>query len=251
MKNQFLSLLIIICSIAVVQNVNAQTIKAKKICGISTCCGFDVTISKGNTGSATISVDERIQPYLNAEVNNKGILVIYFKDMPDKLSRNSYKKTATVTLTSLEVIDMSSASIVRGVDSFTTEDLKIDLSSGSTIKELQVTAKSIDIDLSSAASANNFQAAAQNIDIDLSSGASANISGSTNKLTISTSSAAIANLQNLQAVDVTAKSSSGSEIKCWQTNLLTASAASGSTIRYRGKEASSVTSSGGSVSKLK
>ncbi len=193
--------------------------------GIKVQQGIKVYLTQGNTSSLNVEADENIIDLLLTEVKNNE-LRIFFK-------KNVYKaKSRTVYLTTPNIVSIkaSSGASVKSENTLQVADLTLDASSGSSIK----------------ATVN-----ATKVDCSTSSGANIRLYGNTQILFASSSSGSRIDAEELKAVDVTAKVSSGANIDVFVTGKLTARASSGGDIDYSGnpENIDKDTSSGGSVSR--
>lgn len=219
------------CTAFAQNNTTSKTIETGHLRGVDAHSGFDVTLTQGPTSKAVISVDSRLRPYLHAQVED-GVLNIGFNNLPRKLQRIKGRK-AEVTVTSLDKLEAHSGAQITGSGSFTADECEIDVRSGATVENINVTAKEVEV--------------------EVHSGARAVVSGSTDKLKASTASGSTADLSGLQAKDVQADASSGSSLRCCATNSIKGRASSGASVRYKGgaTHISTGSSSGGAYGPMK
>lgn len=230
-----LLLLVLLPSARAQTSQSVRTIQSGHLYGVDASSGFDVTLKQGGSSHAEIRIDSRLEPYLTVEVRN-GILHLGLHNVPQELQRQLMHKTvrqADITLNALQHLDVHSGTRVVGEGSFTTEECTIDVHSGATVESIDLQATTVKL--------------------LVRSGASATLSGKTHTLDVSTSSGASADVTNLSAVQVNAKASSGSGIRCWPTESLNAEASSGASIRFKGgvlHNSRRHSSSGGSIKGL-
>ncbi|MCF6180836.1 head GIN domain-containing protein [Lutibacter sp.] len=186
--------------------------------------GINLFLTQGNSTTLKVEADENIMDLLITKVENNQ-LKIYFK-------KNVYKaKARNVYLTTNEIssIEASSGSSVKTENTWQIPSLKINTSSGSSVK---IHVKADDISSSS------------------SSGSTLRIYGKTNKFSAKASSGSSINANKLMSMDVLAKASSGANVTVNVSGKLTAKASSGGSVDYEGNptEINKDTSSGGNVS---
>ena len=201
------------------EKMDARTVETGHLSGVEARSGFDVILKQGASSGAVISVDSRLEPYLQVEIED-GILRIGFDNIPIGLQRRNLARKAEITVNALERLDVHSGSRVVGNGSFT--------------------APACDID-------------AKTVSVDVRSGAKAVVSGFADRLEASTSSGATANLRDLQARNVQADASSGSSLRCCATRSIRGRASSGASVRYAGgaTQVNTGSSSGGSYGPMK
>lgn len=207
----------------------SQTIQTGHLYGVSAHSGFEVTLTQGTTSRAVISIDSRLEPYLNVHVRD-GILELNLNQFPLNLQLRKLARKAEVTVNGLQTIEAHSGAEIVGSGSFTADHCTIEAQSGAQITGITLTAKSVTV--------NN------------QSGADITLSGETESLTATASSGSDTNLANLKALSISASASSGSDLSCWPTQSLDASASSGASIRFRGGRLTNThlhSSSGGSI----
>lgn len=194
-----------------------RTIPSSHLYGVDVSTGFQVTLRQGSTSKAEIQIDSRLEPYLRVEVKN-GILHLGLHNVPQELQRQVMRsqtvRTADITLNALHHLYASSGAEIIGEGSFTAEQSTLELHSGASVEGIEIEAHSVSL--------------------SVQSGASATLSGKAQSLSVSSSSGASANVADLSAVQVHAKASSGSGIRCWPTESLNAEASSGASIRFKG-----------------
>mgnify|MGYP001827631258 CR=1 FL=1 len=186
--------------------------------------GIHLYITQGSEASMRVEADENIMDLLRTEVNND-VLKIYFE-------RNVYKaKARNVYLTAdqFSKLRTSSGAHVKSENTLNLSSLDIDSSSGSSVK---------------------IYVKADHISSSASSGADIDVFGKAETFSASASSGSSIDADELEAIDVTARASSGAGIDVNVSGKLNAKASSGGDIDYEGnpKHIDKNTSSGGSVS---
>jgi hypothetical protein len=186
--------------------------------------GIHLYLTQGTDASLKVEADENIIELLMTEVDN-GVLKLYFeKNVYKAKARNVY-----LTADQFSKIKTSSGAHVKSENTLSLNSLSIDSSSGSSVK---LYVKANDISSSS------------------SSGADIDVYGKSETFSATASSGSSIDANELEAVDVTARVSSGANIDVNVSGNLKARASSGGDIDYRGqpKHIDKNTSSGGSVS---
>lgn len=186
--------------------------------------GISLYLTQGNTTEINVEADENIIDLLITEVKNNQLKIYFDKNVYKAKARKVYLTTKNIA-----EISTSSGASVKTENTIQSETLILDSSSGSSIK---ATVETIEIESST------------------SSGADIDIYGETDKLTAKASSGSSIDADELTAMDVSAKVSSGANIDVNVKENLTAKASSGGDIDYKGspKNIDKNTSSGGSVS---
>jgi hypothetical protein len=185
--------------------------------------GIHLYLTQGTESELRVEADENIIDLLMTEVNN-GVLKLYFeKNVYRAKARNVY-----LTADQFNKIKTSSGAHVRSENTLALNTLHIDSSSGSSVK-VHVTANEISSSSSSGA------------DID--------VFGKSDTFSATASSGSSIDADELEAVDVTARVSSGANIDVNASGTLNARASSGGDIDYSGnpKNIDKSASSGGSV----
>jgi hypothetical protein len=186
--------------------------------------GIQVYLTQDNTTTLKVEADENIIDLLKTEIKDNK-LKIYFE-------KNVYKassKKVFVSVAEISKISTSSGATVKTENTFTTNTLKLESSSGSSIK---------------------VYVNAHEISSSSSSGANINIYGKSKDFYASASSGSAIDADQLETLNATAKVSSGANINIHVSGKLIANASSGGDIDYEGNptEIDKNTSSGGSVS---
>ncbi len=214
------------------EKMDTRTVETGHLSGVEARSGFDVILKQGASSGAVISVDSRLEPYLQVEIED-GILRIGFDNIPIGLQRRNLARKAEITVNALERLDVRSGARVVGSGSFTAQACGIDVRSGASVSGIDIAAKIVGV--------------------DVRSGAKAVVSGFADRLEASTSSGSTANLRDLQAQDVQADASSGSSLRCCATRSIRGRASSGASVRYAGgaTQVNTGSSSGGSYGPMK
>ncbi len=186
--------------------------------------GINLYLTQGNSTEIKVEADENILDLLITEVKNGELKVYFDKNVYRAKARNVYLTTNTISK-----IRTSSGASVRSENTLQTKSLDLESSSGSSIKIYVNTTE---------------------VTSECSSGADIDIFGNTETLSANASSGSSIDADELEAVDVYAKVSSGANINVNVSGKLTAKASSGGDIDYEGSptDVNKDTSSGGSVS---
>jgi hypothetical protein len=134
----------------VVNDANAILRSVGDFTGIKVSGGVGVYLSQGNENAVAISCsDEKNIDKVVTEVKN-GILHIYVEKTPsNNWNWKSYSIKAYITIKQLEKIYASGASVIKLVETFNVNNLKIDLSGASALKG-DIKANSFTLDASGA-----------------------------------------------------------------------------------------------------
>ena len=187
--------------------------------------GLDLYITQSNTLSLEIEADQNLHELIETEVRN-GVLRI-------TSSRNIWEassKKVHLNVDFLNGISVSSGAEVNTRNTFVSDELSLDVSSGATAEmELRV----------------------EDLSCDSSSGADIELSGKAENFKVSSSSGSNVKAYDLQARNCNADASSGSGIKIHAAETIEASASSGGNISYKGnpRVLSERNSSGGNIRK--
>jgi len=186
--------------------------------------GIKLYLTQGNQTELSIEADENILDLLITEVKNNELKIYFDKNVYRAKSRKVY-----LTTYSISKIRTSSGASVKSENTLQVSSLDIDASSGSSIK---------------------MYVNANEVSSESSSGADIDIYGKTEQFSANASSGSHIDADELEAVDVYAKVSSGANIDVNVTGKLTANASSGGDIDFEGNptKVNKDTSSGGSVS---
>lgn len=187
--------------------------------------GISVFLTQGNSTNINVEADDNIIDLLITEVKNNELNIYFEKNVYKAKARNVY-----LTTNNISEIRTSSGARVKSENTIQTTQLNLDSSSGSSIK---------------------IHVMANEISSESSSGSSIKIEGKTIIFSAKSSSGSSINANDLKAIDVYAKASSGANIDVNVSGKLTAKASSGGDIDYEGKPTNidKDTSSGGSVSR--
>lgn len=187
--------------------------------------GIHLYLTQDNSTEIKVEADENIIDLLITEVKNNELKVYFEKNVYRAKARNVYLSTRDISR-----IRTSSGASVKSENTLQVSSLDLDSSSGSSIK---------------------VYVRADEVSTSCSSGADIDVFGRTNSFSADASSGSSIDADELEAVDVYAKASSGANINVNVSGKLTAKASSGGDIDYEGnpKDVNKSTSSGGSVSR--
>lgn len=187
--------------------------------------GLEVEITQGIMNTVVVEADENLLPIIKTEVEN-GTLKI----SSDKNIRKAASKKIRIELIELEGLEISSGASVLIAQSFTSPNLSIETSSGSSFKGL------LEI---------------ENLRAESSSGSTIEMRGMAIKGRLESSSGSTIQAASLKIHNAETEASSGSTIHVWPHATLDAQASSGASILYHHNPADikTNTSSGGSVKK--
>lgn len=207
-------------------DVTTEDRKVSSFNGIKTCCSFKVEVSKG-APAVRVEAESNLMEYITTEVSG-GRLSVRFKSGTN--ISNHKPIVVYVTMNELELLEASSSSTITFNDSFTGDELEVDVSSSARIQNLEFSGGMIRLDASSSGKIN--------------------ISGSGSKIRAKASSSGKISASDCKVKNARADVSSGGGIYLNVSGDLDADASSGGSIRYTGgANVDSDTSSGGSVRK--
>jgi len=194
--------------------------------GIKASSGIEVILTMGNSERVEIQAGDQIIQKVYTEVHN-GVLEIGIKfGSWHNTSHESIK--AYVSATQISSLNTSSAANISSTNTIKGKNLKLDASSGSTIK----------IDLQEEA-----------VQAETSSGANMILTGTTQNSNLEAASGSSIKSSELVSEYAKASASSGAEIHLLAKKSLVGEASSGGSVNYRGNPAQveKNKSSGGSV----
>jgi hypothetical protein len=185
--------------------------------------GLDLYITKSKNLSLEVEADENLHELIETEVRD-GVLRI-------TSSRNIWSASAKkvhLSVDHLNGIGINSGAEVRTRNTFVSDQLDLDISSGASAQ---------------------MELAVEDLSCDISSGADANLSGDAVNFRVSSSSGSDVRAYDLRARNCRADASSGSDLQLMATESIEAEATSGADIRYKGspKVLSVRDNSGGSI----
>lgn len=229
----FLSFAFIIVAMAqnkVVKDANATVRKVdEKFNAINVAGGIQLWLSQGNQQVAVSAnnVDDRDKIVTKVE---NGLLKIYYDNGTTDRAGKGKSLRVYVSATEIKSIEGSAGANIKIDGSLSSNELSLNLSSGSSFSGGVKTNKTI---------------------VDQSSGSVASVSGTGSELVVKTGSGAIFKGYGFEVKNCNADVSSGGDIETNVSEALTASASSGGKIRYKGNGniVKISTGSGGSVNK--
>lgn len=191
---------------------------------ISVQQGITLYLTQGSPTSLKVEADDNIIDLLKTEVKENKLKVYFEKNVYKAKARSVYLTTSDISN-----IQTSSGARVKAENTIQTNTLKLDSSSGSSIK---------------------IYVNAQEVLSESSSGSNIKIEGKTNYFSADASSGSGIDADELESVNAIANASSGANINVNVSGKLSANASSGGDIDYEGNptEINKDTSSGGSVS---
>ena len=192
--------------------------------------GIELHLATGQPQLVQASADTpELLARLKTEVSD-GVLKITFERKIDEVwGKKSYVRNLRVNVTTapLTALKASSGAKVEVAGPYTTDNLKLDVSSGATLKAEFVV---------------------PNVQARVSSGGVATVTGKIQHLDVQASSGGVFKGSDLQATACEAAASSGGTVAVAVQETLTADASSGGDVRYSGSpKVTKHTSSGGSV----
>lgn len=112
--------------------------EGQTISGLSVGHAFDVTIKQGSKTGVQLEIDSRMAEYLVCDLSG-GHLRLGFRDLPRELQQSNWWKTnpkATITVSSLDRLEVNGAAQVHPEGSFKSKNTMIDLSGASKVGSL-------------------------------------------------------------------------------------------------------------------
>ncbi len=191
-------------------SISAQTRQIGNFTGIKVSSGVSVKLVKADSPKIEYKMIKGDESALITEIKGNNLIV----KLKSKFGGwNNAQAKVIVYYTELSDISVSSGSSLKCEDPIRTQDMDIDVSSGS----------SADIEV-----------IAQSIDVDASSGASLKLEGSAKKAEYDADSGSTIRAKMMICDYVNADVSSGATITAHVNKKLNADASSGGTIRYTG-----------------
>lgn len=178
-----LSVLLILGTLLCIPRLHAQDavrltrFEGQRITGIISNCGFDIQLTQGSNTGATVEINRELEEYLDISLED-GILHIGLKsDKKHNFGKwlNNYRlRRATVTVSALDKVSVSSSAKITASGTFTGTNVSLRASSSSRINGLTIRSNGgASIDLSSSAGIQSLNLTASgNIEVKSSSSAS-------------------------------------------------------------------------------
>lgn len=140
---------------------------------------YEIYVTEGNSEKVKVVYDDRLEKYMEIRHSGtKGTLFLEMDDLPLKLRTGQIPEVKVyIEMDKISRINLSGAASIRFEGRFKADELEIDLSGASKMKELQINGTALDITCSGASSAivtGNFD---EDIDIDLSGASKAILNG--------------------------------------------------------------------------
>src|SRR5947207_883384 len=154
-----------------VNDPNVEKREAKNFHAISVSNAFDVFISQGNEEAVAVSASEgKYRQDIRVEVKD-GVLKIWFQK-EGKFWRgwngNKTKLKAYISFKNIDKLTASGACDVHVQGTIEADNLQINLSGASDLKEAKINAKKIDVDVSGASDVNNISGIATQLQVEAS-----------------------------------------------------------------------------------
>jgi hypothetical protein len=185
--------------------------------------GLEVYITKSRNVSLEVEADENLHELIETEVRDGTLVITSSKNIWEASAKKIH-----LSIDQINEIDVSSGAEIYSENTFSSERLSLDMSSGSQVKmDLKV----------------------EELSCSSSSGAGAKLTGRAEHFTVSSSSGSDIKAYGLATRSCVADVSSGANIKVHVTESIRASASSGGNIKYKGnpEEVSKEDNSGGNV----
>lgn len=198
----------------VVYDSNAEVRKVGSFTGVEVSGGITLYLSQGTEQAVAISAsDEKYLPHIKTEVRN-GLLKIYAESgVWNKFNWGNRQIKAYVTVTTLEVLDISGASTARVTGDLNVNDISIEVSGASTLK---TTIKG------------------RKLKLEVSGASAATLEGTMDESTIEVSGASSLKAYDLVVNTCKAEASGASGMSITVNKQLDAEASGASSIGYRG-----------------
>ncbi len=219
MKRVFLLMLLMAATAAgkaqnVVYDENAEVRTVEKFTGIEISGAISLYLSQGPTiGVAVSAGDQKYNNRIKTEVKNGILKISVDGGIWNGFNWIDKKIRAYVTATDLNHFEVSGASYASISGTFTSDDLKMDISGASEVKGM------INVN---------------RLNLDISGASVARLSGNVKNALIGASGACKINSYDLNIETCKASSSGASDIKITVTGEINADASGGSNIYYKG-----------------
>lgn len=140
---------------------------------------YEIYVTEGNSDKIKVVYDDRLEKYMEIRHSGaKGTLFLEMDDLPLKLRTGQIPDVKVyIEMDRISRINLSGAASIRFEGRFKADELEIELSGASKMKELQINGTSLEIACSGATSAmvtGNFD---EKIDIDMSGASKAVLNG--------------------------------------------------------------------------
>jgi hypothetical protein len=238
------------------QKVVKEERTVKDFTKVAVSNGIDLYLTQGSENKLVLEVDENLLEHIKTEVKN-GTLRIY----SDKNIRKPKSLKAHLTFKALEKINGSSGADIYAENGIESDEMEIDMSSGSDMKIklkankasfdmssgsdaiVKFDGKELDIDASSGSDLDIKANGLDEISLDLSSGSDVKLDGTSKKMKLNASSGSDMDAYEFVVVDAIINVSSASDVKITVTGNLEVDASSASSVRYKGKAKADINAS--------
>lgn len=197
-----------------INDPNAEVREAKNFHGISVSHAFDVYLSQSNEEAVAVSAaSDKDKAQIKVEVRN-GILYIGWDNKGMKWGSGNKKLKAYVSFKDIDKLSVSGACDVYIAGTLKTDDLKVDMSGASDLKEGKLDVNKLYVDISGASDMR--------------------VTGRATQLSIEASGASSFKAYDLITDNCDARASGASDIKVTVNKELSAQASGASDIHYKG-----------------
>ncbi len=173
--------------------------------------GFEVELIQSEAESLTIEADDNLMKLIKTEVMNGELKISLSEPV-----RNVKKLKAIITFRQLEVIDISGAVRIKGINAMNFEKLSIDASGASEI---------------------NLNLMANSLEMDLSGASKTSLNGKVDMVRADCSGASKFYAGDLETSSFSFEASGASFAELWVKDRLSVDASGASKVRYKGQPA--------------
>lgn len=206
---------VLIGSAQKINDANAELREAKNYHGIHVSSAFDVYLSQGNEETVAVSAaNDKDKERIKVEVKN-GVLYVGFDTKGLHWNNGNKKLKAYISFKNIDELEVSGACDVFISGTLKADDLKLNLSGASDLREGKLEVNKLSVDLSGASDVR--------------------ISGKVMQANIEASGASDFKGFDLEVSSCNARASGASDIKITVTKELSAQASGASDIRYKGE----------------
>lgn len=160
------------------ETVSSTHFEGKRITGVSASSAFDVVLVKSTQTKAVVELDAMLEKYLHISLDGSGVVEVGLREVNQKVWRQFNQlpdKEKVVRLTlhlpSVNTIRLSGATDLKSSDSFTGENVDIQLSGASDIDKLSISSERVKLQCSGASDASLILPATKDL-VVLASGSS-------------------------------------------------------------------------------
>ena len=152
MKRLFLLSIAMLAGLMLSAQIETKNFNVSGFTGIDAGGVFNIELTKSDRPSVVIETDAEIMRHIKVSVSRDILnLELDTDDLPRTLRRNMPKVLVKIGMSELKYLDLSGASKLTCLSSFSTSDFKADMSGASRVNDLKIDCRSFTLDVSGAA----------------------------------------------------------------------------------------------------